>query len=222
MISRVEGVLESVDDGRATVRCGPFALEVHVSAATGVDLVPRVGREVRLQTMPLLESQGQGSSFVPRLLGFATETDRAFFELFTTVKGIGPRKALRALARPSSAIATAIVEGDVPTLTGLPEIGKRTAQTIIAELGGKVDAWAVPGAAPVEGSAGAIPVATGPAGRLPTPAARDAAAVLEQLGESASGAENLVARAIAANPELDDAAAIIEVAYRARETPAAS
>ena len=45
----------------------------------------------------ILKGQSQGSSFLPRLIGFSSEQDRAFFELFTTVKGIGNRKSIASI-----------------------------------------------------------------------------------------------------------------------------
>jgi Holliday junction DNA helicase RuvA len=78
-------------------------------------------------------------------VGFAARQDRAFFELFTTVKGIGNRKALKAFAVEPAAIARAIQARDVKALTQLPEVGKRLAETIVAELHGKVEAFLAPG-----------------------------------------------------------------------------
>ena len=40
---------------------------------------------------------------------------------------------------PFGTIAAAIAEKDIDLLKSLPEIGKRTAETIVAELHGKVD-----------------------------------------------------------------------------------
>ena len=74
----------------------------------------------------------------PRLLGFLHDEDRAFFRQFLTVKGVGVRKALRALAAPVAKIASDIESGDATALAQLPGIGKRMAQQIVAELRGKV------------------------------------------------------------------------------------
>jgi hypothetical protein len=110
-----------------------------VPAADEPRLVPLIGHRVEFHALHYLESHGQGSSFVPRLIGFGSTEERAFFELLTTVKGLGMRKALRALRLPYQAVARAIAAEDLEVLTSLPEIGRRTAQTMVAELGGKVD-----------------------------------------------------------------------------------
>ena len=76
---------------------------------------------------------------IPRLAGFLSVEDRAFFELFTTCKGIGNRKALRAMSLDVGQLAGAISDRDIALLQTLPDIGRRTAETIIATLHGKVD-----------------------------------------------------------------------------------
>ena len=221
MITRIAGTLETIEGGRAVLASGPFALEVLVPAGEVPRLATGVGGPVVLHTMVLLESQGQGSSFAPRLIGFASERDRAFFELFTTVKGIGPRKALRALARPVAEVAAAIATEDVAALTGLPEIGKRTAQTIVAELAGKVDPWVDPAALAGDGSGPAtIRPVVRPAAEPALPAAAaDALRILvDSLGESPARARALVDAVVRDEPALADPVAIIEAAYRSPET----
>lgn len=209
MIHRLDGILETVDRGRAIVRCGPIAVEVLVPAGDEPALTPRTGGSITFHTLAYLEAQGQGTSFIPRLIGFSAAGDRSFFELFTTVKGIGNRKALRCLARPVAEIATAIAGRDTALLATLPEIGKRTAETIVAELAGKVDAFAVP-ADTGDGSPAIATAAIPPAGE-------DAVAILMQLGEPESVARRLVGRALAAEPQLDAATAIVDAAFRHRD-----
>ena len=152
---------------------------------------------------------GQGSSFVPRLIGFSSSEARAFFELLTTVKGLGARKALRASSLPYSSIAEAIACRDSGLLTALPEIGKRTAETIIAELSGKVDRFldAAPAALDSPGDAG--PPGTGIV-------MRDAVAALTQLGEPKLHARQLVEQAFADDPTIETADALVAAAYRVR------
>lgn len=158
MITRVAGVLERVEEHRAVVRGGDgptggvveFAFEVLVPGFVARQLESKLGARVTLHTLAYLESQNQGASFTPRLVGFLSEQDRAFFELFTTVKGIGNRRALRALAEPVGDVASAIERGDAKALTKLPEIGARMAETVIAELKGKAGKYVGIGA--LEGS----------------------------------------------------------------------
>jgi Holliday junction DNA helicase RuvA len=159
----------------------------------------RVGKDVVLFTIHYMEGDPSHGSVTPRLVGFLSEMDRRFFRVFTTVKGIGNRKALRALARPIAEIAAAIQAKDARFLVDLPEIGKRTAEQIIAELNGKVDEFAGPAAVAAE------PLSE---------AADEAVAVLVQLGERRADALALVDRVLAVAPELTSAEAIIQQAYK--------
>lgn len=79
---------------------------------------------------------------VPVLVGFLRRAERDFFRKFTTVEGIGPAKAVRAMNVSVSTIARAIEQEDRATLTRLPGIGTRGADKIIATLRGKVVAEA--------------------------------------------------------------------------------
>jgi Holliday junction DNA helicase RuvA len=203
MISRIVGRLEHVEAARAEIDAGAgLWYEVLVPACDVERLSRRVGQQVILHTIHYLDGDPARGSIVPRLVGFLAEGDRDFFRVFTTVKGVGIRKALRALARPVAEVAAAIQNKDAKLLTALPEIGKRTAEQIIAELHGKVDAFA--------GELAAVEQA-----QLPE-AGAEAIAVLVQLGERRADAEALVERVLAVAPELDSAERILQAAYRLR------
>ena len=73
----------------------------------------------------------------PVLVGFRTELDKEFFELFISVEDIGPALAIRALTRPVREIARSIEEKAVKDLKQLKGIGERKAEKIIAALKGK-------------------------------------------------------------------------------------
>lgn len=75
---------------------------------------------------------------VPVLVGFLRRAERDFFRKFTSVEGIGPSKAVKAMNVSISTIARAIEQEDRATLTRLPGIGARGADKIIASLRGKV------------------------------------------------------------------------------------
>src|SRR5690606_7419780 len=151
MLSRIEGTLEAVEGQVVRLRLGgglcidamaPAYLAERLAAGEAGE-AGQVGSKVRLETLLTLEGSSQGTSFVPRLIGFESAGSRRFFEIFTTVKGLGSRRALRAMAVEPGVIAQAIVAEDHKALERLPEIGKRLAQTIVAELSGKVDGFAL-------------------------------------------------------------------------------
>ncbi len=189
MISRITGVLDAVGGlaAQMSLSGGELVHEVMVPAYLAPTLVGRIGQSVTLHTLEYLESHNQGASFIPRLIGFERPVDREFFELLTTVKGIGNRKALRALAEEPATIARAIVARDTRALQRLPEIGKRLAETVIAELVGKVDRFVDAGGR--MGEAKPIP------GPLAGPA-EEAVAALIALGEGRSEAEARVRSAV--------------------------
>jgi Holliday junction DNA helicase RuvA len=217
MISRIEGILEAVREGRVLLRCEHVAYDILIPGADQQRLPTMIGERIALHTLHYYESQGQGASFIPRLIGFSTPEDRAFFELFTTVKGLGNRKALRALQLPFHRVAEAIAAKDADTLKSLPEIGKRSAETIIAELSGKVDRFvrSEPGASP--GAPGAGGAAARSAGQAAL--AGDAVAVLTTLGEPKLTAMQLVDRALGADPTIDTTEDLIAAVYRLKALP---
>ena len=79
---------------------------------------------------------------VPLLVGFLRRPERDFFRKFTTVEGLGPTKAVKAMTVSVSTIARAIEQEDRAVLTRLPGIGPRVAGKVIATLRGKVVAEA--------------------------------------------------------------------------------
>jgi Holliday junction DNA helicase RuvA len=202
MISRITGQLVEVTTNSAMIEVGGLWYEVLVPACDVGRLSAKIGREIILYTIHVVEGDPSRGSTVPRLIGFLAEEDRAFFKAFTTVKGIGVRKALRALVRPVPEVAAAIENKDDKLLKSLPEIGKRTAETIIAELNGKVGDFAGDVVA-TEAEAADI----GEAGR-------EAVAALVQLGEKRPDAESLVERVLKVEPNLTTAEQIIPLAFK--------
>ena len=201
MIARITGRLEQVGSGAALLDGGGgLSYEVLVPAFDVERLSRRLGQEVLLHTVHFVEGNPSHGVQTPRLVGFLAETDREFFRIFTTVKGIGVRKALRALVRSVGEVAAAIQAKDTKFLVAMPEIGRRTAEQIIAELHGKVEKFAGP-ALPA-----AAPALLGPAA--------EALAVLVQLGERRAEASVLVERVLAVVGDSATPEAIIQHVYR--------
>ncbi len=219
MIARVRGIIESIEGQTVVLRAGggdskdaggansaggvlggPMLagfdvwLEILTPQYVSRRLATSVGQPVTFWTMAYLEGQNQGTSFIPRLIGFSTPRERDFFDLFTTVKGIGNRRALRALAEDPGVIAAAVMRSDAKALTQLPEVGKRLAETIIAELKGKVDAFAdlsveIKGTGKRGVAASTAITRSGPE--------EDAVAALMNLGQKRDEAERNVAKVVA-------------------------
>jgi Holliday junction DNA helicase RuvA len=215
MLARITGILEQIEGNTALIALPGLdgsATAYHVMLPTylAVDLASRLGAPVTLHTIQLFEQQAQGASFVPRLIGFASVEERRFFEVFTTVKGIGAKRALRALAVAPGEVARAITLRDTPALVRLPEIGKRLAETVIAELHGKVEAFAA--ASPTGAGAGR----TGPSSGFETDPVRRAIAALMRLGETEVQAQTLVRRAAEVDASLASADELVAAALGQR------
>jgi Holliday junction DNA helicase RuvA len=191
MIASLTGILAAVGDDRIHLQVGPILYELLVPANDLNLLQAGVGEEMTFHTHFYLQGDASGGQIEPRLVGFLRREDKKFFEKFITVKGIGPRKALKALALPVGEIAHAIESKDARALTELPEIGKRTAEQIIAELSGKVQAFAV--------SLATSRTPTRPSRR--TSEEEDAIQVLIALGERRLDAEQLLERVKQTHPE---------------------
>ncbi len=218
MIARISGTLEGVEGNSAMVaqRVGPedsVLHEVLLPAYLAARLLDRAGSRITLHTIESLEPHGQSGALTPRLIGFDAESDKRFFGVFTTVKGVGARRALRALARPVGEIARAIEDRDAKELARLPEIGKRLAETIIAELHGKIDEFVAP---LPEAPATDKPGSQIEAGAIGSEAARQAIAALVRLGERDDAAHDLVRRAIEDDPALRSADELVAAALGGR------
>lgn len=69
------------------------------------------------------------------LFGFLEDSDRAVFALLLQVSGIGPKVALGIMsAMNAPTLIQAVISEQVAILTGIPGVGKKTAQRIIIEL----------------------------------------------------------------------------------------
>ncbi|MBU6412451.1 MAG: hypothetical protein KGS45_03175 [Planctomycetes bacterium] len=194
MIARLGGQLVQCDKQSVLVlHQSGLTYELLVPTFLLQSLVSQIDQPVHFITYHYLEGIGQGTHFVPRLIGFLTVRQREFFELFTTVSGIGNRKALRAMALDPATIATSIASRDTKALTQLPEIGKKLAELIIAELHDKVTPF-------VDGSFTGIEVKGTPTLSRPNtprdPLTEDAIAAVMALGESRTDAERLVQRVL--------------------------
>lgn len=215
MIGRIRGTLVELGNATALVDTGAgVAHEVLLPAYLASALEGRRGQEVELRTFEWLESVGQGSSFLPRLVGFRTIAERRIFELLTSVKGLGYRRALRALAAEPAEVARRIASRDARALTKLPEIGKKLAEQIVMDLAEK----AAPFLSEAE-LAGLERTESTPPSRQLGDAALEAIATLEALGEASADAERRVRRALGHLSPEADTQAIVRAALGAGDAP---
>ena len=131
MITKMTGLLTRVLDDEVRLQIGAIEYQLLVPEAVRRQIQLRIGQEVTFHVTEYLEGNSGGSRFVPRRIGFNTEAELEFFELFCTVEKIGAKKALKAMARPVKEIADAISRQDVRWLSTLPGIGATTAEQIV-------------------------------------------------------------------------------------------
>ncbi len=173
-MTRMTGIVNRVLDEEVRLQVGPFEYAVMVSEATRRQLQLRTGQDVTLHLIEYFEGNQAGSRFTPRKLGFATETELDFFELFCTVEKIGVKKALKALSRGVRDIADAISRQDTKWLSTLPGVGATTAEQIVTTLKRKVGPFIIAASAepvvPVEVPKTAVTKPTGKANGRRKPA----------------------------------------------------
>jgi holliday junction DNA helicase RuvA len=143
MITKMTGILNRVLDEEARLQVGPLEYQLLIPEFVRRQVQMMAGTEVAFHVLEYIEGSQNSSRWIPRRIGFQTETELDFFELFCTVDKIGPKKALKAMSRPIKEIADAIARQDVKWLTTMPGIGKQTAEQIIATLRNKVTRFAM-------------------------------------------------------------------------------
>ena len=205
MIVRLTGTLADVTEESVIIDRDGVAREVLAPPFAIDELAAYRGQEVTLHTLEFLEGNPASGHLVPRMLGFLHTEDKLFFSRFVSVKGLGPRKALKALSEPVRRIAGWIESAQTKELTRLPGIGKRTAELIVATLKGKLGDLALMGAE-AEGEDVA---------RL-SRSQRDALEIMVELGDQRGDAERWLARAAQLHPDLDEPQDWVRSAYRIR------
>lgn len=172
MIGRLRGRLLSQEPDRVLVETGAgVGYEVLVAPRVITEL-PAVGDEVTFHI------HTQVAETAITLYGFLKEADKRLFRVVQTVSGIGPKLALAVVGTTEpNALAEAIAREDIPGLTKIPGLGKKTAARLCIDLKDKLDRFLVP-----EGMGQRAVLSTNPT----EPAAvEDARAALAALGYNA-------------------------------------
>jgi Holliday junction DNA helicase RuvA len=143
LITKISGKLLRLSADSLTLEVGAFEYEVLIPEFTRLQLQSQIGHPISLHTIEYLEGNAMQGRLIPRLVGFFSEIERDFFELFCSVDGVGVKKALRAMVRPVRDVAIAIEEQDVKILATLPGIGPATAERIVAKLRRKMAKFAL-------------------------------------------------------------------------------
>lgn len=183
----------------------PLQYEVLVADYTRRQLQLKQGEPTQLQTLQFIDGNAaQGGRLTPRLIGFLTEPERQFFELFCSVDGVGTRKALRAMVRPVKELAVLIEQQDAKALSALPGIGPATSERIIAKLRRKMPRFAL---MVDRGQVGETP-------ELSTTVISDTFDALLALGHNESDARGLIDEAVAGGKKFKDSESLLTAIYQ--------
>ena len=205
MIARIEGKLVKLDSSAALVQVGSVGYEVMLPGYCVNALADKIGSDIALCTMEYYEGTPGGGNLIPRIVGFLSDGERDFFTKFTSVKGIGMKKALRSLSVPIAAIASAIEDGDDKMLMTLDGVGKRMAQLIIAELRGKLRNFVI----------GAE--LSRPTEARFKPFQAQALEILIAWGEKRNEAIDLIELACKKHPDIKSAEELVPLVYRLKQ-----
>jgi Holliday junction DNA helicase RuvA len=127
MIASLAGRVAAIAPDGAVIEVGGIGVRTHCTPGTLAGL--RVGEQARLATSLVVREESL------TLYGFATDDERAVFELLQTASGVGPKLALSMLAvHPPNALRVAVASADLKALTRVPGIGQKGAQRIVLEL----------------------------------------------------------------------------------------
>ena len=137
MIAYLRGKLLEKDPARVVVDVNGVGYEVFVPLTTS-SVLPDRGADVAIDIHTHVRED------VIALYGFSTRRERAIFEKLMTISGIGPKLAMTILSGGSvDDLVDAIKRNDLPRLTSIPGVGKKTAERIVVELRDKLQDFTV-------------------------------------------------------------------------------
>jgi Holliday junction DNA helicase RuvA len=203
LITKISGQLIALEENILTLRVAAFEYEVLIPEFTRRQLQSQIDQEISLHTIEYLEGNPMQGRMTPRLVGFLSEIEREFFELFCSVDGVGVKKALRAMVRPVKEVATAIEEQDTALLSSLPGIGAAMSERIIAKLRRKVPKFALMVAQQEVHEA-----------EVESDVVVETYDVLRRLGHSESEARRLLDAALSAKKKYADVQSLLQAIYQ--------
>jgi holliday junction DNA helicase RuvA len=132
MFARLSGKLIHKSTEGLIIDVGGVGYQVQVPLSTYYELGEE-GSETSLRIHTVVREDSI------TLFGFLTEDEKTIFTRVIQVSGIGPRTGIGLLSGLSAAeFVDAVIRADVRRISGVPGIGKKTAERIILELRDKV------------------------------------------------------------------------------------
>lgn len=128
MIGRIKGLLAAKTPSEVLIDVGGVGYEIDIPLTTFYSLGD-VDSPVLLHTHMVVREDAQ------LLFGFGTLEERELFRTLIKVNGVGPKLAITILSGiDTNTFAHAVRSKDVKILTGLPGVGKKTAERLIIEM----------------------------------------------------------------------------------------
>ncbi len=134
MISRITGTLASKDIDRVDIMTdGGVGYELQIPLGV-FETLPKQGEKISLHTYLVVKEDAW------QLFGFSSVFERRLFQKLLTANGVGPALALGMMSALSAQrLVRAIREKDIPTLQGVPRVGRKKAERLILDLADKLD-----------------------------------------------------------------------------------
>lgn len=135
MISHITGTLTAKDLDRVEIMTtGGVGYELQIPLGV-FEKLPKQGEQLSLHTHLVVKEDGW------QLFGFSSVFERRFFQKLLTANGVGPALALGLMSALSAErLVRAIQEKDIPTLQGVPRVGRKKAERLILDLADKLGA----------------------------------------------------------------------------------
>ncbi|MCJ7512244.1 MAG: Holliday junction branch migration protein RuvA [Anaerolineales bacterium] len=138
MIASVQGTVQHLAPGEIVLEVGGVGLAVAVPLAVA-ERSARIGEPMFLHTRLIVREDSLS------LYGFETAEERDLFDLLLQVSGVGPRLALSIISHVSLDRLQAAVSRDQPELlSGIPGVGRKTAEKIVFQLRDRVGVTLIP------------------------------------------------------------------------------
>jgi Holliday junction DNA helicase RuvA len=201
MIGKLKGLVDGFGEDYVHIDVGGVVYEAFCSTKT-LQALPRVGEATVLHIEMIVRED------MIRLYGFATEAEKAWFRLLTTVQGVGAKVGLSILSTLAiSELSSAVALQDKAMVGRANGVGPKLAVRIVTELKGKVPALGAVDAG-VLGLQAALGegVARGPVA--------DAVSALVNLGYSSAQASAAVARVVAKEGDATPTEKLIRLGLR--------
>ena len=132
MIARLTGTLVTKAVDHVVLDVRDVGYRVSIPLSTYYDL-PEINASVSILVHTYVRED------TLQLFGFLTADERNLFDALLRVTKVGPKLALAMLSGMSADdLQQAIIEGDVPRLSAVPGVGRKTAERIVLELRDKL------------------------------------------------------------------------------------